>query len=259
MQELRISNCRLTPKITSELIEAIHKKCYLKQFELANAPLSEENVIRLSEYVMGSKHLDDLDLSHNDMQPQKMDILLSYLRDNKKLRELNIAHNNLIEGNSGNNLKHVLETEAKVIDHLVGFLTVNRKLVHLNLTVTNLSENALLKILPAIKKTKGLQGIHLSGNPGVTPKLKQAAILILRTKPLSECKKLILAKVLSAETMQELMKTFLRESVKIKQINSGKRILMNGATDDRFFDIETKLIFSRYLHHKQEIPGSGQW
>ena len=34
---------------------------------------------------------------------------------------------------------------------------------------------------------------------------------------------------------------------------------MNGATDDKFFDLETKLILSRYLHHKDEIPGSGQW
>ena len=65
--------------------------------------------------------------------------------------------------------------------------------------------------------------------------------------------------VLYETTLKALEKTFLRESVKIKQINSGKRIVQNGATDDKFFDIETKLILMRYLHHKETVPGSGQW
>ena len=30
LSELRISNCKLTPQVTSDLIEAIAKKCYLK-------------------------------------------------------------------------------------------------------------------------------------------------------------------------------------------------------------------------------------
>ena len=61
-----------------------------------------------------------------------------------------------------------METEAKVAEHMFTFLKSNRRLIHLDLTATNLSETAMLQILPAIKRAKSLQGIHLSGNPGVT-------------------------------------------------------------------------------------------
>ena len=77
----------------------------MKQFELANAPLSEDNIIRLSEYAIASKHLEELDLSFNAMGPSKMDLLFSYLKENKKLQFLNISHNSMIEGNSGYNLQ----------------------------------------------------------------------------------------------------------------------------------------------------------
>lgn len=116
LQELRISNCKLTPNVTTELIQAISEKSYLKQFELANAPLSEDNIVSISQYVMSSKHLEELDLSFNNMGPIKLDLLFSYIKDNKKLQFLNISHNSLIEGVSGNNMQQVLETEARVSD-----------------------------------------------------------------------------------------------------------------------------------------------
>ena len=63
--------------------------------------------------------------------------------------------------------------------------------------------------------------------------------------------------------------TFIRESVKIKHINSGKRIVQNGTTDDKFFgaaerkdksfNIDTKLILQRYMYHEDEIPGADKW
>lgn len=53
------------------------------------------------------------------------------------------------------------------------FLKVNKKLIHIDLTSTNLSEQAIINILPAIKTAKNLQGIHLSGNPGVTEGVKE--------------------------------------------------------------------------------------
>ena len=70
-------------------------------------------------------------------------------------------------------------------------------------------------------------------------------------------------------------RTFLRESVKLKHINNGKRLVQAGATDTRYLDLDNtlgkrtlengpiiedgKLIFMRYLHHKTDIPGVGQW
>lgn len=58
----------------------MHKKSYLRHFELVNAQLREEDLISLSEYVLGSKLLQDLDLSQNGLVPHKMEILLRYFR-----------------------------------------------------------------------------------------------------------------------------------------------------------------------------------
>lgn len=92
----------------------------------------------------------------------------------------------------------------------------------------------------------------------MTSELKQQIRTFLKTKePLQQREKFTLVKVLMPETLKQLEKTFLRESVKIKSINNSKRIVQNGATEDKFFNIEYKLILMRYLHHKAEIPMSG--
>ena len=43
-----------------------------------------------------------------------MDMLLQVVKVNKRLIHLNLSYNNMIEGFSGNNIKKVLSTEAKV-------------------------------------------------------------------------------------------------------------------------------------------------
>ena len=58
-----------------------------------------------------------------------------------------------------------------------------------------------MSILPAIKRAKNLQGIHLSGNPGVTEAVKAEAKTLLKTKPEEERKTLILSRVLMPETI----------------------------------------------------------
>ena len=85
-----------------------------------------------------------------------MEMLLTVLKKNKRLVHLNLSYNNMIDGFSGNNMAKVLSTEAKVQAQLFGFLRGNKKLIHLDLTATNLSENAILHILPAIKRSKSL-------------------------------------------------------------------------------------------------------
>ena len=170
----------------------------------------------ISAYVMSSKHLEELDLSFNAMGPSKLDLLFSYIKENKKLQFLNLSHNSLIEGMSGNNMQQVIDTQAKVSAYLSRFFQVNRKLVHIDLTSTNLSEEAILDILTAVKRSKNLQGIHLSGNPGVTENLKEQAKVLLKTKPKDSGQRLNLQNVLQEPTLKALEKTFLRESVKIK-------------------------------------------
>lgn len=59
------------------------------------------------------------------------------------------------------------------------------------------------------------------------------------------------------QTVQAYESTWLREAVKIKHINDGKRIVQNGSTEDTFITIDSKLVLTRYLNHKFDIPGAG--
>ena len=65
-----------------------------------------------------------------------------------------------------------------------------------------------------------------------------------------------LASLFSEETKERYHEQWLRESVKIKHIATGKSLVQNGATEDKFIDHQSKMILMRYLSHKQEIPGS---
>ena len=181
---------------------------------------------------------------------------MDYMSSNKRLTQLNISYNNMIEGFSGNNMPKVLETEKRVREQLFYFLRFSKKLIHLNLTATNLSENAILHILPAIKKASSLQSIHLSGNPGVTETVKNEARLLLKTHRDEAPRKLNLIRLLSDKTIELYQKLWLREAIKIKHISIGKRLVQNGSTDDKFINYGSKMILTRILAHKDEIPGS---
>ena len=156
----------------------------------------------------------------------------------------------MIDGFSGNNMGKVLSTESKVKSQLYGFLRYNKKLIHLDLTATNLSESAILHILPAIKRAKSLQGIHLSGNPGVTDAVKNEARKMLKTHPNEAKKTLSLVKFFTPETLERYQEQWLREAIKIKNINAGKSLVQNGVTEDKYFELSTKMILTRYLSHK---------
>ena len=69
LQELRISNCRMSPQVTSDLINAISTKCYLKSLEIAKAPISKELMNKIADYASHSKYLEELDISWNSLRP----------------------------------------------------------------------------------------------------------------------------------------------------------------------------------------------
>ena len=93
----------------------------------------------------------------------------------------------------------------------------------------------------------------------MTETLKRKARKTLQIEVRRPRPRLDLHKVLDSETLRGMQDTFIRESVKIKHINSGKRIVQNGTTDDKFFgaaerkdksfNIDTKLILQRYMYH----------
>ena len=164
------------------------------------------------------------------MIPSQMASLMECVKQNKRLCALNISYNNMIAHDSGKDIIDIVK------DNLFTLLRENKKLIHLDLTATNLSEAAIRHILPAIRKSKSLQGIHLSGNPGVTEDIKNEARQILKTVP-NEVKPIInLANYFSDETKVRYHEQWLRESVKIKHITTGKSLVQNGSTEDKFID-----------------------
>lgn len=74
------------------------------------------------------------------------------------------------------------DKQLEVSDALFRIIRYNKRLVHLDLTCTNISEAMFMQIIPGVKKTRSLMSIHLSGNPGVTNKVKQEALKILKAK-----------------------------------------------------------------------------
>mmetsp|Transcript_37489 Transcript_37489/g.49294 ORF Transcript_37489/g.49294 Transcript_37489/m.49294 type:complete len:98 (+) Transcript_37489:732-1025(+) len=97
--------------------------------------------------------------------------------------------------------------------------------MHLDLTATNLSEVAILHILPAIRKARSLQGIHLSGNPGVTDNVKEEARRLLKTNPDEARRSINLVNFFSQKTIERYHMLWLREAVKIKHISIGKSLV----------------------------------
>ena len=78
------------------------------------------------------------------------------------------------------------ETEAqnkKVIKHLSTLIKRNKSLIHLDLSQTQLTEYMLWKIGVCLSRAKSLASIHLSGNQGVTPTLKELLAERIRSLP----------------------------------------------------------------------------
>ena len=132
------------------------EKSYLKQFELAETVLFEDDISFIAQFITRSRELQELVLSGNSLVFNQINMLMKVIGRNKRLVQLNLSFNNMIEGFSGNNLKRVHETEKKVKNQLYKFLRGDKKLIHLDLTATNLSEQAILHLLPAVKRTKSL-------------------------------------------------------------------------------------------------------
>ena len=83
--------------------------------------------------------------------------------------------------------------------------------------------------------------------------------MLLKTNSNEARRQLNLTKFFTPETMQRYSEQWLRESIKIKHISTGKSLVQNGAVDDKYITEGSKMILTRYLSHKMEIPGSGQW
>jgi hypothetical protein len=130
-------------------------------------------------------------------------------------------------------------------------------------------------IAVALRRAKSLLSIHLCGNPGVTERSKKYFRSRVHAKHEQHKKNFNITDVFEKATDQQgakMLKMQLarggekdgeqpiaRDSIKLKQIFNRKRMYSKENNIGQEVDDQQKLICTRVLNHKQDIPGIGQW
>ena len=149
----------------------------------------------------------------------------------------------------------------QIITNLSTFIKRNKKLLHLNLDSTQLSEYMLFNLCKCLTRAQSLLSLHASGNPGISVELKEMLWRRIRAKDPHEP---IINIQMEKETKKDWKKTIggqkreqmLKESLEVRAM--AKRALdKGGLTEVAATHHDTKLIFTRYLGHRMDIPGSG--
>ena len=114
IQELRLSNCKLTRNVTEELLDTLTIECQLKKLSLINANISDCKPYRehndtkgtgmtaigsLKSLIENSNHLIELDLSWNELKPDAVLDLSESLLNNRKIQYLNLSWNSIKQYN----------------------------------------------------------------------------------------------------------------------------------------------------------------
>jgi hypothetical protein len=70
LEELRIINCKISPKSTLKILQQIDEgNCQLRKLSLEGAQINENSLALLAEIVENSRNLIDLDISWNGLRP----------------------------------------------------------------------------------------------------------------------------------------------------------------------------------------------
>ena len=74
LQELRLSNCKLSRNVSEGILETLKEECQIKKLSLINANISCSMpggtcIDSLKYLIENSNHLTELDLSWNDLKP----------------------------------------------------------------------------------------------------------------------------------------------------------------------------------------------
>ena len=63
--------------------------------------------------------------------------------------------------------------ESKIVENLCQFIKKNTVLLHLDLSNMGIHSEMIKEFGPALRKSKSILSLHLSGNPGVTKDVKK--------------------------------------------------------------------------------------
>eukprot|EP00347_Sterkiella_histriomuscorum_P014450 403360819 len=248
------------------LIKMLNDRCYIRKLALVNAGLNDQSIKILVDFLKSSR-LTDLDISWNGLKPQNLLDFIQTIGENRQLSYLNIAWNNIIEKSGINSdkiqgddnkrksqqdasqiiknavsqeikLKNTKSTDVntKIMISLSNFIKYNKNLLHLDISNTGMTQPMLWSLGTALRRSRSLVSIHLSGNPGVTEQLKE---YLHQRSPRQQ---------------------YIEEGVQLKQVFQQKKQQNTHFEQDNQAQSENKkLIIQRFLGHKRDIKLSGQW
>lgn len=152
------------------------------------------------------------------------------------------------------------DVQITIMQHLSYFMKYNKNLLHLDLTSTGLNEAMLWYLGTALRRAKSLISLHLSGNPGITSTLKEYLYKRVRCKAIEEVNQIKFNQApthISTKKSEPLAQN-IQEGVQLRNVLNQKRLNNSTIGQSNPMD-ESTLIFQRWLGHKEEMPGSGQW
>ena len=169
------------------------------------------------------------------------------------------------------------ELNQLVTTLLTKILKENKRLQHLDLTSTNLPSQVIIHLCNRLRKSRSICSVHFTDNPGLEEAtLERTIIEMMRCKPQKEPKvKIDVNKqidfALDSNMLQRLQiqledeKTtggdddlIAANTIRFRQIMQQKRIEQKAAEFP--CDItEKKMILTRIIGMKEQMPGSGQW
>ena len=299
LEELRIEHCKIDPSITRGLLQVLVENSHLKKLGLVATHLIEDSFVILCKYLEQSSNLIEIDISWNKLKPVSFIKFLALLAENNKLQYLNLSFNQLLEDQRNLELKKEQEKQkvkmelkhlatmnvyvpqasqsslsdkdmadtfgdeltpnAKhAIENLSKFIKKDPVLIHVDLTNCGLNEKQLWYFGKTLRRSKSLRALHLCGNVGITGRvlnyLSDRAHCIQDGGIINNMEIYMLPSALKEVKTEEEDK----ETALVKHIKQHKRNETSG--NDAIIDENKKtLIFSRFLGHKEDIPGSGQW
>ncbi|CDW72588.1 UNKNOWN [Stylonychia lemnae] len=221
LEDLRITNCKITSTCSANILISIKESLYLKRLSLVKANLSDYCIGLLSQVLTSSRHLIDLDISWNGLRSQN-------------LREFWTA--------------------------LSKFIKYNKNLLHLDLSHTRLESETVREIGTNLRKAKSLLSIHFTGNPGANQEVRQFLFERIHAKTNQNYNHMIEMHVSQQHRPQSPRSSQVIDGVQMKILTRKRKMIdsvnlqnLNPPADN------LKLIFQRFLGHKFEQPGSGQW
>jgi len=172
--ELSLNKVKMATSHLNTILECMGNNCPLRKLSLSRMNFNEISIEWIKKILKKADNLYSINLSGSEMLSISLKQILIILSKNRRLEYVNLAW--LPVGSQGELTISSLKEE--IMNNLYTFIIRNKQLIHLDLSysrITNMNLMFYQGIIAAMKKSKSLLCVHLTGN-GITDKGKQEAL-----------------------------------------------------------------------------------